>query len=228
MPYILHLETSSSICSIALSKGTELIRCIESKQANVHSSHLSVFARQILNEAGIAATNLSAVAVSNGPGSYTGLRIGLSTAKGICYGADLPLITLDSLQVMANGFKKKYTSDKSHQSLIIPLIDARRMEVYAGYYDMNIEPIKNPEAIILNETSFEELMKNYTCFFIGSGVEKTKSILKVYYNSKFYSDFVTSAIGMMDIAWKKFENKQFADVAYIEPYYLKDVFIMKG
>lgn len=228
MAYILHLETSSPVCSVALSKKSELIHCIESTEPNIHSSHLSVFIRQLLNDVGIIATNLSAVAVSNGPGSYTGLRIGLSTAKGICYGADLPLITLDSLQVMAGWFKKKNSAEIYADTLIVPLIDARRQEVYAGYYDSQIQPVKNPEAVILHELSFEEIMKNHHCVFIGSGAEKTKSILKVYYNSRFYPYFTTSAVGMVDLAWKKFQNKQFADVAYTEPYYLKDVFIVKG
>lgn len=224
MAFILHLETSSPVCSVALSKGSEMIRCIESNEANVHSSHLSIFIRKILEETGTAVTNLSAVAVSNGPGSYTGLRIGLSTAKGICYGADLPLITLHSLQVMANWFKKKNLSEIHPNSLIIPLIDARRQEVYAGYYNAQIQPIKNPEAIILHELSFEKMMKQYTCLFVGNGADKSKKILKSHYNSRFFPDFVTSALGMIDIAWNMYQQQQFADLAYSEPFYLKQAY----
>lgn len=224
MAFILHLETSSPVCSVALSKGSEMIRCIESNEANVHSSHLSIFIRKILEETGIAVTNLSAVAVSNGPGSYTGLRIGLSTAKGICYGGDLPLITVDSLQVMASWFKKKNSAEIHADTLIVPLIDARRKEVYAGYYDTQIQPVKNSEAVILDELSFEEMMQQQTCLFIGSGAEKTKKILKSHYNSRFFPDFVTSALGMIDIAWNMYQQQQFADLAYSEPFYLKQAY----
>lgn len=224
MPFILLLETSSTVCSVALSKGTDIIQCIESSEANVNSSLLSVFIHKILKEAGIAAHELNAVAVSNGPGSYTGLRIGLSTAKGICYGADLPLITLDSLQVMAAYFKKSNPTLIQSIALLIPLIDARRQEVYAGFYNAAIQPIKNPEAIILNEFSFKDFTDRHPCLFIGNGAEKTKSILKNSNNSRFYPHFTTSAIGMADIAWQMYQQQQFADVAYTEPFYLKEAY----
>jgi tRNA threonylcarbamoyladenosine biosynthesis protein TsaB len=224
MPYILLLETSSPVCSVALSNGPDIIHCIESSEPNVHSSLLSVFIHKILQDSSITANQLSAVAVSNGPGSYTGLRIGLSTAKGICYGADLPLIALDSLQVMAAWFKKSSLTPIESNALLIPLIDARRQEVYAGYYNTEILPVKNPEAIILNEHSFEDFMQHHACLFIGNGAEKTKNILKNHYNSTFYPDFTTSANGMADIAWQMYQQQQFADVAYTEPFYLKEAY----
>lgn len=224
MAFILHLETSSPVCSVALSNDSELIHCIESTENNAHSSLLSIFIRKILEETGTAIKNLSAVAVSNGPGSYTGLRIGLSTAKGICYGADLSLITVNSLQIMANWFKKKNLSEIHPHTLIIPLIDARRQEVYAGYYNAQIQPLKNPEAIILNELSFEDMMKQHTCLLVGNGADKTKKILKSHYNSQFFPDFITSAAGMIDIAWIMYQQQQFADLAYSEPFYIKQAY----
>ncbi len=222
MSYILLLETSSSVCSVALCYGPDVIQCIESSQPNIHSSLLSVFIHEILKQSTITAKQLSAVAVSNGPGSYTGLRIGLSTAKGICYGADLPLIALDSLQVMAAWFKESTLTQIESNTLIIPLIDARRQEVYAGYYNTEIQPVKNPEAIILNEFSFQDFMQHHPCLFIGNGAEKTKSILKNHYNSRFFAHFTTSAYGMANLAWQMYRQQQFADVAYVEPFYLKE------
>lgn len=224
MAFILHLETSSPVCSVALSKGPELIHCIESTEANVHSSHLSVFIHKILEETGTAMNGLSAVAVSSGPGSYTGLRIGLSTAKGICYGLDIPLITLDSLQVMAAWFVKKNQTEENPNTLIIPLIDAKRQEVYAGYFDIQIQPVKNSEALILNERSFGEIQQQFDCFFIGNGAEKTRAILEKNDKSRFYPDFITSAAGMTNLTWQMYQQQKFADVAYAEPFYLKEAY----
>lgn len=217
MAFILCIETSTEICSVALSKDNQLLSIKEESMENSHAEHLMLFIDDVLKEADISINQISAVCFSEGPGSYTGLRIGLSTAKGLCYALKVPLIMLKTLQSMAWGARKLFPE----VSLFCPMIDARRMEVYSAIYDNDlqiIEPIQNK---IINADTFNGLLGNQVVVFCGNGVDKSKEILSSYPNSRF-SNSKTSAAFMIELAFQKFQNQEFADIAYSEPFYLKE------
>ena len=214
MAYILNIETATKNCSVTIAKEGKTIICKEiAEQGYSHAEKLHVFINEIINEAEISFNDLAAIAVSQGPGSYTGLRIGVSTAKGLCYALGIPLISIDTLESLANRVQ--------HQDgLIIPMIDARRMEVYSAVFNSNKEKIREIKAEILTEESFSEISEK--AYFIGDSNEKAKTILKKD-NFFFLDDLIfPSANEMSAISFKKFQNNDFEDVAYFEPYYLKD------
>lgn len=214
MSKILCLETATTNCSVALSVNGDLIIRESYDKGYSHAEKLHVFIKEAMNEAGIAFSDLSAVAVSKGPGSYTGLRIGVSAAKGICFASDLPLIsvaTLDSLALQVDP-------DRGH---IIPLLDARRMEVYSKIMDADHNEIRATAAEIIDQHSFSEYLGSGDTVFLGSGAAKVKELFPKA-NAKFLTDALPSAKEMTQIAQKKFDSKNFEDVAYFEPYYLKD------
>ncbi len=174
-------------------------------------------------DAGIKFTDLDAVAVSKGPGSYTGLRIGVSTAKGYCYGLNIPLISVDTLAGMAAGLiQKTLDVNQSDNVLFCPMIDARRMEVYTALFNSNLEKVENVSAKIIDENSFNEELLKYKIIFGGDGALKCKETLAHQPNAIFYNDFFPSAKFIYKIAEQKFVNKEFEDTAYFEPYYLKE------
>ncbi|MBN2521396.1 MAG: tRNA (adenosine(37)-N6)-threonylcarbamoyltransferase complex dimerization subunit type 1 TsaB [Bacteroidales bacterium] len=220
-PVILHIETSTEVCSVAISQKKELIFYKESPHEMSHSSSLAVLIDEGLKTCKLNASGLNAVSVSQGPGSYTGLRIGVSTAKGLCYGAGIPLIAIPTLLVMT----KKMVSDKDitfeKNSLFCPMIDARRMEVYTALYDSKLNLIENVKAEIITETSFNLLLNKHNIYFFGNGAEKCKMVIKNK-NAVFIDTIYPSADSMPAIAFEKFEDKAFEDVAYFEPFYLKD------
>lgn len=218
MAYILNLETSTKNCSVALAKNGETILCKEiAEQGFSHAEKLHVFMEEILIEANVSVNQLEAIAVSKGPGSYTGLRIGVSSAKGLCYALVIPLISIDTMQVLA----KKAVVD----GLIVPMIDARRMEVYSAVFDQNHNKIKDVEAEILTENSYQDF--DQTVYFVGDCQEKCKTVL-VKDNFKFLPEIVfPSANEMSSLSFKKFQNNDFEDVAYFEPFYLKDFMLTK-
>lgn len=218
MAYILNLETSTKNCSVALAKNGETILCKEiAEQGFSHAEKLHVFIEEILNEADVSVNQLQAIAVSKGPGSYTGLRIGVSSAKGLCYALGIPLISIDTMQVLA----KKAVVD----GLIVPMIDARRMEVYSAVFGKNHNKIKDVEAEILTENSYQDF--NETVYFVGDCQEKCKTVL-VKDNFKFLPEIVfPSANEMSSLSFEKFQNNDFEDVAYFEPFYLKDFMLTK-
>jgi len=222
MALILNIETATRACSVALSSGG-LVLCVkESLEKNAHSSKLTVFIEEVMREAGKSFAELDAVAVSKGPGSYTGLRIGVSTAKGICYGIDRPLIAIGTLEAMAKGLESPGTPAPGTPALFCPMIDARRMEVYNALFDGNLNTIRETSAEIIDENSFRELLQSHIIIFAGDGAEKCKPILGLHPNAKFIDDFFPSAIHMAALAEKKFLDGSFEDVAYFEPFYLKD------
>lgn len=205
------------MCSVALSKNGELVVLKETNKGMSHSTKLSLFVEQALQEAKITVKDLSAVAVSAGPGSYTGLRIGVSTAKGICFGSDLPLISVSTLQAIANAGAKQV---ESKEALICPMLDARRMEVYSAIYDVKNRVKSKDEAVVVENDSYQNLLEKTEVYFCGNGAPKTKEIL-THHNAKFIDGVETSAENMVSISWNKFQNKEFEDLAYYEPFYLK-------
>ena len=213
MAVLLCIETATTNCSVTLSVNGSVTAFREDPDKNYsHAEQLHVFIEEILAEANLEKASLDAIAVSKGPGSYTGLRIGVSTAKGLCYALDIPLIAIPTLQVLAS----KVETTKAD----VPMLDARRMEVYAAVYAEGNE-IRETRAEILNENSFAEYLSAGKTIFIGNGVEKFKTICK-HPNAQFIVDNLPSAKEMAVLAEKKYNTKAFEDVAYFEPYYLKD------
>jgi len=221
MAKLLFLETATQVCSVALADGDQLLALKESESANSHSSLLTTFIQEVISEAGMKLKDLDAIVVSKGPGSYTGLRIGVSTAKGLCYSLEKPLIAVNTLQSLAAGMKNKTMPD-AENVLFCPMIDARRMEVYTAFFDADNKEIKATSAQIIDENSFADLLKTHQIHFGGDGAEKCKDVLAKNKNAIFIDDFRISAKDMIEIAAAKFEQNQFEDVAYFEPYYLKD------
>lgn len=218
MAYILNLETSTKNCSVALAQNGKTVLCKEiAEQGFSHAEKLHVFIEEILNGANVKVNQLEAIAVSKGPGSYTGLRIGVSAAKGLCYALQIPLISIDTMQVLA----KKAVVD----GLIVPMIDARRMEVYSAIFDKNHNKIKEVEAEILTENSYQDF--DQTIYFVGDCQEKCQTVL-IKDNFKFLPEIVfPSANEMSQLSFEKFQNNDFEDVAYFEPFYLKDFMLTK-
>jgi tRNA threonylcarbamoyladenosine biosynthesis protein TsaB len=216
---ILSLETSTTNCSVALHtiKG-ELIALKERNEQNIHASMLFVFIGELMKEHSITYPELKAIAVSKGPGSYTGLRIGVSAAKGLCYSLDLPLISVNTLYAMALLVKDRI---ETKDAMLVPMLDARRMEVYNAVYDMNLNEIIPTRATIIDAQSFNEY-KDGPIYFFGDGMPKCKEILSAQNNTLFIEDIVASASGIGIAALKKFTAGEFEDVAYFEPYYLKE------
>lgn len=219
MTYILNIETATKNCSVSLAKNGETILCREvAEQGYSHAEKLHVFIEEILRKTDTTVQDLKAIAVSKGPGSYTGLRIGVSTAKGLCYALGIPLISVDTLQVLAN----KVSIEKG---LIIPMIDARRMEVYSAVFDNRHNKIMEVQAEILTEKSYAEITE--PVYFIGDCQEKCKTVLSKG-NFHFLPEIVfPSANEMSTLSYDKFVKNDFEDVAYFEPFYLKDFLIGK-
>ncbi|NTW33358.1 MAG: tRNA (adenosine(37)-N6)-threonylcarbamoyltransferase complex dimerization subunit type 1 TsaB [Bacteroidetes bacterium] len=222
MSYILHLETATRICSVALAENDKLIAIKETAVANSHSSVITLFVEEVLKIAKIKFQNLDAICVSKGPGSYTGLRIGVSTAKGYCYALNIPLITVNTLHSMAKVFTFEHFAQLSGDAILCPMIDARRMEVYSALFNYNAEFIKDTAAEIIDNNSFSEILTKNKVHFFGDGAEKCRQSLSHNVNALFHEHFEISAKGMISLAWQKYQAKQFEDVAYFEPFYLKD------
>ncbi|MGQ8337064.1 tRNA (adenosine(37)-N6)-threonylcarbamoyltransferase complex dimerization subunit type 1 TsaB [Sunxiuqinia sp. A32] len=224
MALILNLESSTEVCSVSLSDDGSLIDLIENFDGQTHARLLSVFAKDIMDRNKLNFNQLNAIAISKGPGSYTGLRIGVSLAKGLCYANNIPLIAISSLAAMSDHISnnlEKYGLDKSESLLFCPMIDARRMEVYNAIYDKDGDEHKNVSAEIIDENSFRELLTKNKLIFFGNGSEKCKKHIN-HENAIFVPGIQTSAQFMFTLSHKAFENNDFEDLAYFEPFYLKD------
>lgn len=219
MATILSIETSTEVCSVCLSSSTQIIGIRETDISNSHSSMLAVFIDELMKEHNIEYNSIDAVAVSKGPGSYTGLRIGVSTAKAICYAQNIPLIGVNTLKALASGFLQDYTPGS--ESLLCPMIDARRMEVYAAIFDSKLNCIKKTKPEIITEESFVEYHKNKEMILFGTGAEKCKEVL-VQDNIKIISDFKASSKHLISEAYSLYTQNKFEDIAYFEPFYLKE------
>ena len=219
---ILCLETATPICSVALNSACCTLALRETMGQNSHSEKITNFIREVMEEANIDYSKLDAVAVSQGPGSYTGLRIGVSTAKGICYAADLPLMAIDTLEAMAYGMKEKLGAQLGPDDLLIPMIDARRMEVYASVFDANLNKIQDTAAMVIDEHSFDELGKDHHLWLFGDGAPKLSKLFENQENITIINGYQPSAAHMRTLAEQALQKQQFVDVAYFEPFYLKD------
>ena len=213
---ILCIETATTNCSVALGKNGKLLALKEDYSSNYsHAERLHLFIEEILKENDLKPANLSAIAVSKGPGSYTGLRIGVSAAKGLCFALDLPLIAIPTLRSLALQVKQE------KDGFIIPLLDARRMEVYTAGFTSENKKVFDTRAEILVPDSFSKYLENANVTFIGSGVEKFSKICN-HPNATFIEGKLPSASQMVALAEEKLQKEKFEDVAYFEPYYLKD------
>ena len=217
MTYILNLETATKNCSVSISQDGKTILCKEMAEAGYsHAEKLHVFIEESLKESKLSFNDLSAIAVSQGPGSYTGLRIGVSAATGLCFALDLPLIAVDTLQVLASQLSIT-------EGVVIPMIDARRMEVYSAIFTSKFDKIREVQAEILTENSFEGISE--TIHFVGDCAEKAKTVL-TNANFIFHEEIIyPSANEMGVLSYQKFQQNEFEDVAYFEPYYLKDFMV---
>ncbi len=214
MPTIICIETATTNCSVAIAHNGKTLAVKEDYNGSYsHAEKLHVFIQEILEENNLKLSNLDAVAISKGPGSYTGLRIGVSAAKGLCFSLDIPLISVPTLTSLANQVEQK--------GIVIPMLDARRMEVYAAVFNLAKEQILKTSAIILEPDSFQEYLEGDQVYFIGSGVEKFQKICR-HPNANFIENKLPSAREMVEIAVAKYKISDFEDVAYFEPYYLKD------
>ncbi|WP_418264783.1 tRNA (adenosine(37)-N6)-threonylcarbamoyltransferase complex dimerization subunit type 1 TsaB [Flavobacterium faecale] len=217
MSYILNIETATKNCSVAIAKEGITIVCLEvSEEGYSHAEKLHVLIEQSLSESGLSFQELSAIAVSQGPGSYTGLRIGVSAAKGLCYALNIPLIAVDTLKSLASEVKV----DKG---IIIPMLDARRMEVYSAIFSADLQQLRETQAEIITEESYAEIQE--PVYFVGDCALKCKPVLNKANFSFLEAYFYPSAKGMGALSFEKFQNKDFVDVAYFEPFYLKDFMV---
>jgi len=217
---ILNIETSTTNCSVSLSKeGETFVLKEDYNNSYSHAERLHVYIDDVLKQAKIALSDLDAIAISKGPGSYTGLRIGVSAAKGLCYALDKPLISTSTLKALAHQISIE-------DGVIVPMLDAKRMEVYSAIFNSNYHQIRETEAQVLDTASFNEYLENGKVYFIGNGVEKTKTLIN-HPNAVFIEDKLPSAKEMSKLAYNKYKKNDIEDVAYFEPYYLKDFIALK-
>ena len=215
MGLILSIETATKTCSVCLARdGVEVLTITEDSGNYSHAEKLNGFIQHLFNETGYVLSDLDAVSISEGPGSYTGLRIGTSTAKGFCYALDIPLIAVNSLKALA-----ALTSTESE--IICPMFDARRMEVYSALFNRQLEEVEETKAVVIDADSYQDFLVNDEVVFVGPGAEKCREIL-MHPNAQFDLGTSVSAKGMIALAERKFQLKDFVDVAYFEPFYLKD------
>ncbi|MBQ2852671.1 MAG: tRNA (adenosine(37)-N6)-threonylcarbamoyltransferase complex dimerization subunit type 1 TsaB [Bacteroidales bacterium] len=240
MSMILCLETSTAVCSVALVDNSNVIALRESLDGQNHAEKITIFIDEVMKEANISYNELEAIAVSKGPGSYTGLRIGVSTAKGLCYAMEKPLIAIDTLAAMTEGFlDNNFDNDhdtnikslpsslssslsSSSSSIFCPMIDARRMEVYSAFFTGDMKKISETEALIIDESSFSDLKLNHHLYLFGDGADKLVSLFENEENITVIEKFHCSAAYMARLAEEAFKNNNFVDTAYFEPFYLKD------
>ena len=239
---ILLLETATAVCSVALARDGEVLAELHSDQPNAHSSRLPLFVEQLFSQCNITPTHLDAVCVSSGPGSYTGLRIGVSSAKGFCYALSIPLLAVPTLQGMAAQY---YAQNPDYRGMVCPMIDARRMECYTAIFELESQKLKvessvdapsNSQLSTLKPTSadiieagiYDEYLDKGEVVFLGDGAEKTRQLLGTHSNARYAPDFRISATGMLPIAMHRLKTGQVEDVAYFEPFYLKDFVAKKS
>ncbi len=218
MSLILSIETSTTVCSVALSRDGELVATEKLFLEKSHANLLTVVIESLMNHTKLKFSELEAIAVSKGPGSYTGLRIGVSTAKGLCYSLDKPLIAINTLKAMAYEVNQFNVNG----ALLCPMIDARRMEVYTALYDTDLNEEEPTSAKILDNSSFDETLESTSVLFFGNGSDKFRELKSGNRKASFINGISPSASAVGKLAHQSFLNNEFEDVAYFEPYYLKD------
>ncbi len=222
---ILLIETATQICSVALAVDGKVAARRDSDTPNAHSTRLSVFIHEVLKECSMQPRDLDAVCVSAGPGSYTGLRIGVSTAKGFCYALGIPLVSVPTLLSMAALYCRQHPD---YKGFVCPMIDARRMECYTMVVDSNMNILRDTSADVIEAGCFDEWLDRGEVTFIGDGAEKTRDLLGAHPNARYDSSFQLSAEGMLELAEVKLRDGKIEDVAYFEPFYLKDFVAKKS
>jgi tRNA threonylcarbamoyladenosine biosynthesis protein TsaB len=218
MPTILQIETATQVCAVAISIDGKTVAIKEEAAQNIHAAKLTLFIEEVMKSVGIGYHQLDAVAVSKGPGSYTGLRIGVSTAKGLCFALDKPLIGINTLEMMASGF---LAENANYGGLVCPMIDARRMEVFTAVYTNQLVEFESVNAKIVDEKSFILELDQHFVTFIGDGAAKCREVL-AHQNAHFSTTNYNAAANMSTLAKLAFDQRKFEDVAYFEPFYLKD------
>lgn len=218
MALILQLETATQVCSVALARDGVTIGLKELQSPNIHASSLTLFIKEVMDQCQVAFSELDAIAVSKGPGSYTGLRIGVSTAKGLCFALDKPLIGISTLEMMAKGWLENHSG---YNGLVCPMIDARRMEVFTAVYDNSLNVVEAISAKIIDEESFAPFLEDNAITYIGDGADKCRVSIKSD-KAVFDTENYNSAANMSALAHTAYTEKRFEDVAYFEPFYLKD------
>ncbi len=226
MALILHFETSGPYCSVAIARDGRQLSLVEHPEQNVHAQQITIIMDQALAVAGVQLNDIEAIAISEGPGSYTGLRVSASAAKGICYGLDVPMIAISTLQSLADA---AYVLDGDDTAIFIPMIDARRMEVYTAIYDSSGGIVEEPHAKIINDTGYEDLVTDASQvkIYCGSGVEKCIQVLDGE-TARLYTDLRCRADNLIRLADQKFRLGHMADMAYFKPFYLKSPNITKS
>ncbi|MEY2923663.1 MAG: hypothetical protein RLZZ337_203 [Bacteroidota bacterium] len=218
-PYILLLETSGEICSVALARGEEIIRELSIEEPNSHSTHLASMVDELLTAQHMQVKDLDAVAISGGPGSYTGLRIGCSLAKGLCFGANIPLIDCSTLRALAS------TISSEGLDRIIPVIDARRMDAYIGIFDPDLYAVVEEQFVTLDDAFNQKFLQNYTrTMLVGNGAEKWANAFSLP-NVQVSTEIKLLARHLLSEAYHRYTSKSFADLAYYEPNYIKSVYV---
>ncbi|MFC7445698.1 MULTISPECIES: tRNA (adenosine(37)-N6)-threonylcarbamoyltransferase complex dimerization subunit type 1 TsaB [Mesoflavibacter] len=221
MAYILNIETATTNCSVSVAKDGKTIALKEDYDNGYsHAEKLHVYIDEVLKEVQIEKQQLDAIAVSKGPGSYTGLRIGVSAAKGLCFALDIPLIAVSTLEALAHQVK-------AENGLIIPMLDARRLEVYSEIFNSDYQEVRAIEAQVLDENSFSEYLKERKVYFIGNGVKKTMDLI-TNKNAVFIEEKLPSANQMSLLSFEAYKKSNIQDVAYFEPFYLKDFVAVKS
>jgi tRNA threonylcarbamoyladenosine biosynthesis protein TsaB len=226
MAVILNIETSTALCSVALAHNGKVISQREIIEDKSHAARLTVFIKEVLQESSKEITDLDAIAIGKGPGSYTGLRIGVSTAKGLAYGANLPLIAISTLKIMFTKITSNLQlfiqdANISNDTLFCPMIDARRMEVFTCLFNIKGELIEPISAKIITKESYHRYLSKQKVVFMGSGMKKCRELLS-YPNAIFADEVHPSATSLALLAEEDYQNKKFENIAYFEPFYLKD------
>jgi tRNA threonylcarbamoyladenosine biosynthesis protein TsaB len=216
MAIILNIDTAINSASLCLSKEAQSLQFALNSNQQDHASWLHLAIKKIIADAGLRVKDLKAIAVTIGPGSYTGLRVGLSAAKGFCFALDIPLISINTLEMMADAVKNE------EADLFCPVIDARRMEVFMAVYNKDMETIINPCAMIVKENSFDSLLASGKVIFSGNGSEKTRKIN--FHPNALFKNSTTTAADMVRLSEDKFVQKKFSDTAYTEPFYIKEFY----
>lgn len=217
MSLILHIDTATTIGSVCLSKDGHPLQTLVNDKQQDHAASMVLFVQEIMREQQVKPVDLDAIAVSAGPGSYTGLRVGVATAKGLCYSWEKPLIAVSTLQMMAQGL---LSAVKDADALYCPMLDARRMEVYTAVYDASLHTVVAPHALILSPEAFSEQVAAKKTYFFGNGSDKWQQLIPPHPNALFVP-YILNAADMVPLATAAYERKSFEDVAYFSPFYLK-------
>lgn len=225
MPLLLNIDTATELASVCLSDNNTVLASATSEEQKNHASFIQPAIERLMKQCGYALTQLDAIAVTAGPGSYTGLRVGLSTAKGLCYALNKPLIMIGTLDVMAFAAQQAFPQTEQNGLPVVfcPMIDARRMEVFAAVYDARLHVLQEPAAVILDEKSFNYFITNHFVVFSGAGCKKFQPLVHNP-NSVFLLEVSHNASHLSSLSYRAFEQGMFADLAYSEPFYLKEFF----